>query len=59
MDGVSRITESQGEERDCECGYDWTFAPVKPADPEYRMAYSELQKVWLLRWVPRVGAWIQ
>jgi hypothetical protein len=34
-------------------GYDFSFAPNKPVDPDYRQAYLCLQLAWLDRWQPR------
>ena len=40
-------------------GFDWTFTPVHPDNPEYRQLLSELQLRWLEQWHPYEGAWIQ
>lgn len=36
-------------------GYDWSFAPIHPKDPEYRQAYAEAQRIWLEHWWPYEG----
>ena len=38
---------------DMQPGYDDSFAPLCPVDPEYRQSYSLLQLSWLERWMPR------
>lgn len=45
------------DERDPLPGYDFTFAPSRPLDPEYRQTFSGLQMEWLIEWVPQVGYW--
>lgn len=40
-------------------GYDFSFAPYLPVDPEYRQTYSERQMMWLDEWHPPVGYWVQ
>ena len=40
-------------------GYDWSFAPVKPDDPEYRQRYAEAQRLFLEHWIPYESDWVQ
>lgn len=40
-------------------GYDFVFTPVKPADPEYRQAHAEAQRLWLEHWMPYGNDWVQ
>lgn len=44
---------------DYEYGYDFSFAPIAPIDPDYRQAYQEAQLRWLEHWVPNEEGWPQ
>lgn len=33
-------------------GYDFSFAPCRPQDPEYRQMYGERHLKWLAQWEP-------
>jgi len=40
-------------------GFDFTFAPAKPDNPEYRQLLAEMQRRWLECWQPYEGDWVQ
>jgi hypothetical protein len=40
-------------------GYDFTFAPYRPRDPEYRQTHMGRQLRWLEDWEPMNGSYPQ
>lgn len=47
------------DEREPIPGYDFTFAPYRPIDPEYREVCMPRLTAWLVEWAPMVGSWPQ